>query len=154
MEECIFTFASRNEVLRGDPEYCHDSLKLLLFGLSWNKGGSCVELVDDTSIAPHVDLCCVLNSQHYLRCSVESGLNVSVVTLVLEAARPEIDKFDAWLIDRSQQDILWLNIAMHDFVFWQIHKGDKYLDCKSSCQVMGKALKIIVFNKLIQINAQ
>ena len=51
--------------------------------------------------------------------AVETGLNVGIGSLGLEAGRAEVDHFHAAWVQTLKQDILWLQVAMYDAILPQ-----------------------------------
>lgn len=74
------------------------------------------ELIDDASKAPHIDGCRVWNAQDDLWSTVESGLDVGVYLLVLEAPTAKINDLDPRLVNLLHQYILRLQVTMNDVV--------------------------------------
>lgn len=98
-----------------DPEDFHEHLHLLLLVLAGEDGEADEELGDDAPEAPHVDGHGVRQAQDHFRRAVEPALDVRVDLLVLEAARPEVHDLDPRLVRLLQQDVLRLQVAVHDF---------------------------------------
>lgn len=79
-----------------------------MFVLAREKGVSGVELSEDAAEAPHVDCACVGDAEDDLGGSVEARLDVSVDSLVYEAARAVVNYLDAGLVLLLEQDVLRL----------------------------------------------
>lgn len=90
-----------------------------------------VELVQDASETPHIDRGVVWNTQHDLRCAVESRLDVRVYLLVFKAPRPKVDDLNSRFVDLSQQNVFGFQITMHDVVFPHVVQRDKNLDSEA-----------------------
>ena len=87
-----------------------------------------VQFVQDAAEGPHVDGRSIRDAQHDLRRPVETRLDVGVYLFVFKAARSKIDDLDARFVDLSQQDVLWLEIAVDDVVLAHVVQRNEYLD--------------------------
>jgi hypothetical protein len=72
----------------------------------------CVELSEDASKGPHVDLVVVLASQDDLRSPIGSRLHIGAEVIMDEATGAEVNHLDLRLGVGFYQDVLWLQIAM------------------------------------------
>ena len=76
----------------------HHQCHVIFFVFSGEEWLAHVELVEDAAEGPHVDCRAVGDAEHDLWGAVETRLDVGVDFLVLEAARAEVDDFDARFI--------------------------------------------------------
>lgn len=97
----------------------HDARKLLLFVLSREQRVTRIQLCKNTTKRPHVDCHIVRHSQNDLGRPIESGLDVRVHLLVFETTASEINHLDAGFRGVLQQDILRLEITVHNAVLAQ-----------------------------------
>ena len=74
--------------------HLHNHGHVLFFILTREQGVTNKKLIENTTVAPHIDGCRVGNAKYDLWCAVEAGLNVSVDLLVLKAAATKINNFD------------------------------------------------------------
>ena len=75
-----------------------------------------VEFVQDAAEGPHVNRCSVRDPENDLWRSIEPTLDVCVNLVVLETSRTEVDNFDARFIDLAEENILWLEVTVHDIM--------------------------------------
>ena len=68
---------------------------MVFFVFSGKKRLAHIELVKDAAEGPHINRCSVWYTEYDFRGAVEARLNIGVDLLVLEAARAEVDNFDA-----------------------------------------------------------
>jgi hypothetical protein len=74
--------------------------------------------------------------------------------LVLETAASIVNYFDARFVSLLEKDILWLKIAVNDVILSMIFESLQDLYCKPANKAEGNSLKIIVLDKLIEIDAE
>jgi len=68
---------------------------VVFFVFSGKKRLAHIELVKDAAEGPHINRCSVWDTEYDFRSAVETRLDVGVYLLILEAARAEVDNFDA-----------------------------------------------------------
>jgi len=107
-------------LLRGTKDL-HDARQLLLLVFARKDGIPCEELGQDATQAPHIDWQSVAHAQNDLGRPVESGLDIRVNLLVLEATRTKVDHFDFRMKWVSKQDIFWFQITMDHSMALQKH---------------------------------
>lgn len=83
-----------------------------------------MHLHQNTTQTPHVDRCAVLKTKHHFRRAIESALDVLVHPLVGKARTAKINHLDGTLFRVSQQNVLWLQIAVDHIHFGQSQKTE------------------------------
>ena len=91
--------------------------------LAWEYRVSSLELNQYASETPHIDGGCVWDPKDDFGSSVESRLDVCVYSFILEAARAEVDDFDAGFVWALKQDVLWLQVTMYNALLTQVLKS-------------------------------
>jgi hypothetical protein len=80
-------------------------------------------------------------------------LNIRIDPLILEAAASVINYFDTRFIWLLEQNVFWLQITVNYPMISLIFKGLQNLDGKSSYQAKREPLKIVIFYKLVKVDA-
>ena len=132
----------------------HDVGELVDLVLAREDGVAGVELGHDAPETPHVNGHCVWDTEDYLWSTVESRLDVGVDSLAEEAGGAIINNLNPTLVDLFEHYILWLQITMHDPMVSLEFQSLQNLDREAAVDALGHALKIIILNKFIQIDAQ
>lgn len=139
-------------LLRWYPSNLHDHGELFLLILAREYRVSSLELNQYASETPHVDGWCVRNPKNDFRGSVETRLDVSVNSFILEAARAKVDDFDARFVRALKQDVLWFQVTMNDALLTQVLKSLKYLYGESSDQAEGYTCEVVILDELIEVD--
>ena len=114
------------------------------------KAESCEELNQNTAETPHVDLLCVgEHTQHDIRRSVESRLDVSIHNLFFNASRPKVSDDDPTLVLLLHQNVFGLKIAMDYAQLFEVAKRRQKLDGKPSDQPVVEALIVVHLDKFV-----
>lgn len=92
------------------------------------------QLCEKTAKRPHIDSCSVRDSKDNLWCSVEARLNVCVNAFILQTGTSVVDHLDSRFARLLQQDILRLQVAMHNSEVLLELEGLQNLNCKPSDQ--------------------
>lgn len=87
---------------------------MLGFVLTWKKGVARIQFCHNTAKTPHVNRCCVWNTEDDFGCAVEPRLDVGVYALVLEAAAPVVDYLDSRFVWLLKENVLGFQITMDD----------------------------------------
>mmetsp|Transcript_25504 Transcript_25504/g.58865 ORF Transcript_25504/g.58865 Transcript_25504/m.58865 type:complete len:266 (+) Transcript_25504:182-979(+) len=142
------------DLLRRDPTNFHDACKLLNLILPGEQGITRMKFREDASKRPHVNGCVVGYAKNHLRRAVEATLDVCVDTLILEARGAKVNDLDSALSRVLQQHILRLEVTVNDLLLAKEAQCCEKLDSKAPDQTQRDALKVVVLDKLIQVDAQ
>lgn len=112
-------FASVQKVFRRFSQRLLEHLNLLLFASCWKQRGPCEDLIRQTSRAPNIDLLIIRLNKDNLRRPIVTGLNVCELLLIDETRRSEIDQFNSAFPLFLKNDVLWLDVAVHDLLVMQ-----------------------------------
>ena len=100
----------------------HHESHVIFLVLAREKRLANVEFVEDAAEGPHVDSAGVGDAEDDLGRTIEARLDVRVDLLVFETARAEIDNLDSRLVNLSEQDVLGLQVTMHDVMLAHVVK--------------------------------
>ena len=128
--------------------------ELLHLVLTREKRVTRIELCQDTTEAPHVNSSSVWDSEDDLGGSIKPRLYVSVDSFVLEARRSKVDDLDSRLIWCLEKDVLGLEVTMNDLVIFDVFQTLQDLNGKSADQTQTYSLEVVVFDELIQVDAE
>jgi len=81
-------------------------------------------------------------------------LDVSVELLTFEAARPSINYFYASFVFLLEKDVLWLKVAMDNFMLFEKLQALQCLNGYPSDQVKVQAIEFVKLKKLIEIDVE
>ena len=138
---------------RGWAKHFHDAQQLLVLVCAWEEGPACVQLGEDAGKGPHVDGVAIRAAQNDFRCSVETRLDVRVHALVLVAARAQINDSDCRVAWPFQQDVLWLEVAVHDLQAPQEAQRGQELHSDLPDESQRKALELVQLCRLVQVHS-
>lgn len=113
-----------------------------------------VELVENAAVRPHVDRVRVLDAQDNLRRAVKSRLDVSVDLLGFEAARAEIDDFDANFALLLDENVFRLEVAVDDLVLPHEVQAHHDLYGEVLRELQGNASVLVALDELEQVFSQ
>lgn len=127
---------------------------MLLLVLTREQRIADVELIKDAAEAPHVDGAVVGDAEHDLWRPIESGLDIGINFLIFKTTGAEIDDFDARLVDLPEENVLWLEVAVHDVVLAEEVKRYKDLNSEPLNQVQREAIEVVHFDKFVEVHGQ
>lgn len=154
IEEELLARAPIDEILVGQSKHFHNASELFLLVLAREDGVSSEHFCENAAETPHIDRHVVIHAKNDLWRPVESGLNVRVHFLVLEAAGAKVDHLDRRLGRVLEQDILWLEIAVHDTMKTKKRKRGKNLDRKTTNERGRESSESIRLDEFVKIDTE
>lgn len=147
-------FTSVQKVFRRFSQGLLQHLDLFFFASCWKQRGPCEDLIRQASRAPNIDFLIIRLDKDNLRRPVVTGLDVRELLLIDETGRPEVNQLDPAFSFFLENDIFWLDVAVHDLVVMQKQQRLKHLNHDLPCDVKRKSLELLVLNKRINVEIQ
>lgn len=124
---------------------------MLVLTFARENGKTCEQLDQNTAKTPHVNSRSIANSENDLGSSIKSALNISIDLPIFKAPTSHIDHPDATFPFLLEQDILRLQVAVYNAIFFEETQGLQDLDRESPNQVVRETCELMLLQKFIQV---